>query len=219
MGWNMKRIFAVVFAITFVSVIANADVPTTNPTAVPAPTTRPMHAKKPVPKDWVKFENGKGHFVYFVPRTWKAGRKSDEQTDFDFANHTRMEIAQVTVMAFTGCHQADVEELAKVTKEEEPKQQPTAKWIHDEMTDMGGRPAWMYVTEKPQQGIEIWNGVQRKIEIKMRTVIWTAIVGKDYYQVMLDSDGPNYARNMAFAQRVVDSMKWTDDAGTTQPAK
>lgn len=214
---TMNRMIVATMAVGWLAAVALGDVPTTQPVAMAPPTTRPARAKQAAPKDWVKIENVKNHFDYFVPRTWKQTSKSDDQAEFQFGDPRQMQEGQLIVAALTGCHQTNVNDFAAWTRDNEPKLQPDHKWVHDEMQEMGGRPSWMYVMESSAQGVMIRNGVRSTFEVKQRSAIWTTIQGSQYYQFILFTDGKSYAKNLVFVQRVVDSLAWTDLSATTKP--
>jgi hypothetical protein len=214
-------IFTVTAALSCVASLAQADVPAAPPTiATTRPTTRAMHAKKPVPKDWKRIENKTYHFYYFVPRTWKVDEHSDDLTNYIVSDAQGNQIGQVMVECPLGCHSATVEQAVKAQKEDDSKLNPGDKWISDEPTQFGDRDAWTYVTEKTEDGYVVSSkGVVSKVPTKMRFATWMSIDGQRYYEIHLFSEAVNYNRNAAFVQRMVGSLAWTAPPTTTQPAK
>jgi hypothetical protein len=198
------------------SAVVMADIPTTQPLATTQPAVA-IRPRQPVPAGWIKIENPTHHFFYFVPKNWRADGHSDAQVNFMIPDSQGHQIGQLMVECVLGCHEQTLEAVAAAQKAAMPKLQPNAKLVHDEMTQMGNRPAWMFVTQETQQGTMMTSRGPMKYVEKAEFTSWVAIEGQMYYYVNVFSQAQDYTRNIAFARRVVDTMEWTNIAPTTQP--
>ena len=210
------RAFSVGFAVLLVallSIITLAADPTTKPTTQPA--------KPPIPKAWLTIENKSNHFKYHVPPQWTKQQASDTVTVLDLPKPSAPSRGPGDIhighfIAVSGpCHTVTVEDDAKAFRASLPKDHPGAKIVKDEATELGGRPAWLFVYDSSVSVTVTTSragGPPTTSEIKksVRTYEINTVQGKTLYYISFEGDMGTYTSALPTAQRVFDSLEWTN---------
>ena len=211
------RAFSVGFAVLLValfSINTFAVDPTTKPTTQPS-------AKPPIPKAWLTIENKANHFKYRVPPQWTKAQSSDTVTVLDLPKPSAPprgpgDIRVGRFIAISGpCHAVTVEDDAKAFRASLPKDHPGAKIVKDEATELGGRPAWLFVYDSPVSVMVTTsrNGgppINSEIKKSVRTYEINTVQGKTLYYISFEGDTGTYTSALPTAQRVFDSLEWTN---------
>jgi len=204
------------FALVFVTALLTQRVLAADATTQPA--TRPS-VKAPIPKAWAMIENKTNHFKYRVPPQWSKQQSTDTATVLKLpeptGNRSPLDLHVGRFVAIAGpCHATTIEDDAKDFRSDLAKQQKDAKIVKDEATELGGRPAWLFIfeTRVTMKMITSGPGGQSTREIKkvIRTYEINTVQGKTHYYISFEADPNTYASNLATAQRVLDSLEWTN---------
>jgi hypothetical protein len=185
---------------------AFADTPTTKPTTQPAKTA----AKQPIPKDWVKVENKKYGYVFYVPKKWKQDVVNDTQADY-FLPAAKNKKPPLFLLVGGECHQTTVEAEADEERKDMTGGAKALKITKDEAVTLDDQPAWMFTAQgtSPETLPPTKPGQQPRV-IKHKTQIYKVISvqGKVIYSISFEADDDAFSDNLSTAKKVIDSFSW-----------
>jgi hypothetical protein len=176
------------------------------------PATQPTKsvAKKPIPKDWVKVENKKYGYVFYVPKKWKQDTVNDTQADY-FLPTAKNKKPPLFLLVGTECHQTTVE--AEAADERKALTDGNAKLTidKDEAATLGDQPAWTFTAHgiSPETIPPTKAGEQPRV-IKHRTQIYKVISvqGKVIYSISFEADDSAFGDNLSTIKQVIGSFAW-----------
>jgi hypothetical protein len=209
----MKRWFTVsgIVAIALVVVTALPAAFASDATTKPA-TTQPTKAlaKQPIPKDWVKVENKKYGYVFYVPKKWKPNTVNDTQADY-FLPAAKNKKPPLFLLVGGECHQTTVEAEADDERKGLTGGQAQLKITKDQATTLDNQPAWMFTAQgiSPEALPPTKPGQQPRV-IKHKTQIYKVISvqGKVIYSISFEADDDAFSDNLSTAKKVIDSFTW-----------
>jgi hypothetical protein len=183
--------------------IARADAPTTKPAA-----KRP--ATQPIPKDWVKIENSKYNFTFFVPPKWKKQTLNDGQATYllPVAKNKRPPLFD---LFGTDCHETTLDAEANNLRAGLAASKDNWKIIKDEATTLGGKAAWLVTARGSTiETLPPTAPNQKPAQIKQAVMIYRIMYleGKSIFGIEFKAEGSAYSDDLAVVQRVIDSFAW-----------
>jgi hypothetical protein len=234
----MKRTLSLLLCCTLLAFVSNwylgsyamAKDPSTQPApSIPpsistpgigkAPTTQQTKAKDPIPRDWVKIENTRYNYAFYVPKKWDKDTVNDTQADYHLPAAKNKE---PPLFIFVGgdCHDTTLQAQVDLEKKTLLEQHPKAKYTKDESASLGGQPAWLLYTEEavprtipPQSATQ----KPRTITQKINTLSMICVQGKATFTLTFVADSSAFSDNLRTVQRVVDSFAWSEPVPSAKP--
>jgi len=186
---------------------------TTKPTTHPAKTA----AKQPIPKDWIKVENKKYGYVFYVPKKWQQNVVNDTQAAY-MLPAAKNKKQPLFLLVGAECHQTTVEAEAADERKDLTGGSAQLKITKDEAATLDNQPAWMFVTQgiSPETLPPTKPGQQPRV-IKHKTQIYKVISvqGKVLYAISFEADDDAFSDNLSTAKRVIDSFAWVPEPAKT----
>ena len=200
-----------------------AAVPSTQSSASSIPPKPPttqqakvkdQNAKAAVPKDWVKAENTKYGFAFFVPRKWEKNTATDTEAAYKLPAAKGQHQPLFMVVEKEG-QVSTLQTEIDTAKKELSDSQPNLKITKEQASTLGGQPAWVIYGEDIV--VETVPGKSpsqkpRTVKLKIELMKLVCVQGKTLCTVSFVAEGSAYSDNVKTVQTVMDNFNWTPAA-------
>jgi hypothetical protein len=178
------------------------------------PTTKPTKSTtQPIPKDWLKVENKKYNYSFFVPKKWEKNVVNETQAAYllpGIANAPK----PLFLLVGGECHETTVEAEAATERTDLTSGAGSMKISKDQAAKFGGQPAWMFVAQGSiDQTLPAKPGQTPKvIKHHISEYRLVSVQGKVIYSIRFVADSGSFSNNLMMVQRVIDTFAWTAPA-------